>query len=222
MGESKSERKRARKRERVGVCRSLLSDFFSKSCVGCAAMECHGDRLLGRKTCTGRRRCDVVYREALEGLSPDCGMPGDGVSFQKNAGYTEIQTPSREGWSKRHRGACLRHGVTDDLFPRQVMGSNALMFSLGQSKAGFLVKSMRLIPTNMVGQTCETGGACGSHAKRVMTKRRKTVTLNEEQGEVLPWRRTRRRLRCGSTSSRIRCHLVMLALMLHELDVGTQ
>ena len=65
------------------------------------------------------------------------------------------------------------------------MESNALLFSVDQPKAGFLVKSTRLIPTNMVGQTCERVRDCGgSHAKRVMTLRRKTVTLNEAQGEV--------------------------------------
>ena len=46
--------------------------------------------------------------------------------------------------------------VTLTIFPRQVMESNALLFSLDQPKAGFLVKSMRSIPTNSVGQTCET------------------------------------------------------------------
>ena len=54
-----------------------------------------------------------------------------------------------------------------------------------QPKAGFLVKLMRSIPTNSVGQTCERVGDCGSHVKRVLTSRRKdTVTLNEEQVEV--------------------------------------
>ena len=69
---------------------------------------------------------------------------------------TKRPAPTREGWSRRHRGACLRHCDTDDVFPRQVMESNALLFSLDQPKAGFLVKSMRSIPTNSVGQTCKT------------------------------------------------------------------
>ena len=66
--------------------------------------------------------------------------------------------------------------------------------SLGQLEAGFLVKSMRSIPTNMVGQTCErVSHCCGSHVKRVLARRQDTVTLNEEQGAVLRGGRTRRR-----------------------------
>ena len=109
------------------ACAALSSLISSQNLVSAAQPWSAMATAFGRKTCTGRRRYDVVYREAREGLSrlrrrpADCGMPGDGVSFQKNAGYTEIQTPSREGWSKRHRGACVRHGVTDDLFSRQVM-----------------------------------------------------------------------------------------------------
>ena len=90
---------------------------------------------------------------------------------------------------QRHRGACLRHGVTVGVFPRQVMESTAVLFSLGQPVAGLLVKSMRSTPTNMVGQTCERVGDCGFYVKRVMTKRRKTVTLNVEKGEVHPRRK---------------------------------
>ena len=125
----------------------------------------------------------------------DCGMPVDGVALQETAGYT---APTRSGRSRRHRGACLcggvRHGFPDDVFPRQAVESNDLLFSLGQPEAGFLVKSMLSIPTNMVGQTCErVSDCCGSHVKRVLTRRQDTVTFNEEQGAVLSGRRTRRR-----------------------------
>ena len=43
-------------------------------------------------------------------------------------------SPTRAGRSIIHRGACLRYGDTDDVFPRQarqVVESNALLFSLG-------------------------------------------------------------------------------------------
>ena len=76
------------------------------------------------------------------------------------------------------------------------MGSNALLFSLGQSKAGFLVKSMRLIPTNMVGQTCERvilpwlpREACYDQERGQSEVEKDTVTLNEKQDEVLPRRK---------------------------------
>ena len=48
----------------------------------------------------------------------DCGMPGDGVSFQKNAGY-EVD------------------GDTGDVFPRQTVESNAFL-SLWASREGWL------------------------------------------------------------------------------------
>ena len=104
-------------------------------------MECHGDRRPGRYINTGRQDHDVSYDEAREGASrawrrpADCGMPADGVSFQKNAGYED--------------------GDTDDVFPRQAAESNALLFSLDQPMVGYMVKSMRLIPTNTVGQACD-------------------------------------------------------------------
>ena len=67
---------------------------------------------------------------------PDCGMPVDGVSFRKNAGYED--------------------GDTDDVSPRQAVESNALLSLSGPvEKAGYMVKSMRLIPTNTVCQACE-------------------------------------------------------------------
>ena len=132
---------------------------------------------------------------------------------------------------------------------------------------------MRLIPTNNVGQACERVSlprlpreACYDQERGQSKVEKDTETLNEEQGEVLPWRRTkrrtggvwraerrcqwrcqhgeardelhftfneekgeilswrrtRRRLRCGSMSSRVRCQLVKLTLMLHELDIGMQ
>ena len=165
-------------------------------------MKCHGDRFPGRYTSTGGQEHDVSHDEAREPTAA-CQLM---VCPSRSTLVTKGTAPTREGWSKRHRRACPRHGDTDDVLPRQVVESNALFFSLGQPVAGFLVKFMRLLPTNMVGQTCERVGYCGgSHAKRVLTKRRKTVTLNEEQGEVLTWRRTRRRttrgwrLACGAS-----------------------
>ena len=53
---------------------------------------------------------------------------------ERTAGYTR-RAPTRAGRSRRHRGACLRRGVADDVFPRQarqVVESNALLFSLGR------------------------------------------------------------------------------------------
>ena len=75
---------------------------------------------------------DKLWRAMLSFLSrpADCGMPVDGVSFEEKAGYmvrsmrsiptntVDIQHssersstgnyfPIREGWSRRHRGACL-------------------------------------------------------------------------------------------------------------------
>ena len=171
-------------------------------------MECHGDRLPGRKTNTEvpsvEEGLDVerisVARSDEDTMSTMAKLAKEIDEFRdisqptaacqvvvcpsSRTQVTKRPAPTRAGRSRRHRGACLRYGVTDDIFPRQIMESNALLFSLGQPVAGFLVKSMRLIPTNMVGQTCERVGDCGSHAKRVVTKRRKTVTLNEEEGEV--------------------------------------
>ena len=180
-------------------------------------MECHGDRLPGLCKNTGvndvertmsanvrvvglcrrLRHCAPLLRG-----QPTCGMPVECVALQETAGHT---APTRSGRSRRHRGACLgdgvRHGVPDDVIPRQAVESIALLFSLGQPEAGFLVKSMRSIPTNMVGQTCErVSDCCGSHMKRVVARRQDTVTFNEEQGAVLSGRK-------DTTSSRIRCQL---------------
>ena len=85
--------------------------------------------------------CVYVVGYGMESLvSPrpaDCGMPVDGVALQETAGYT---APTRAGQSRRYRGACLgddgvRHGVPDDVFPRQAVESNALLFSLDQPSA---------------------------------------------------------------------------------------
>ena len=125
--EREGERKRERERERFGE--HLLHPTSSRPVwsfhhileSGCAAMECHGDRLPWRYLNTECERHDVGYDEAREGASrdwrqpADCGMPGYGVSFQKNAGYDE-------------------DGDTDDVFPRQAAESNALLFSLSQSR----------------------------------------------------------------------------------------
>ena len=55
-------------------------------------------------------------------------------------------------------------------------------FFLDQLEAGFLVKSMRLIPTNMVGRPANESDCCGSHVKRASTI---SVIVYEVQGEVL-------------------------------------
>ena len=77
---------------------------------------------------------------------------------------------------------------------RHAVESNALLFSL--EKAGYMVKSMRLIPTNKVGQACERVGLprlpreAGFDQERGQSKVKKdTVTLNEKQGEVHPRRK---------------------------------
>ena len=103
-------------------------------------------------------------------------MPGDSVSFQKNAGYED--------------------GDTDDVFLRQAAESNALLFSLDQPVVGYMVKSMRLIPTNTVGQACDRvrlprlPREAGFDQERGQSKvENDTVTLNEEQGDILPRRK---------------------------------
>ena len=152
--------------------------LFSR--VGCAAMECHGDhgdRLPRRYTSTVGQEHDG---EAREGVSR--------------------RAPARSGRSRRHRGACLgdevRHGVPIDVFPRQAAESNALLFSLDQPLAGYMVKSMRLIPRNMVGQACERvrlrrlpREACYDQERGQSKVDKDMATLNEEQGEVLPRRK---------------------------------
>ena len=91
---------------------------------------------------------DVVSGEAREGVSrvrrrpADFGMPGDDVSFQKNAGYTGMRTPARsEGGAKDTEERVYGMVTLTTFFPRQVIKSNALFFSLGHPEAGFLVKS---------------------------------------------------------------------------------
>ena len=94
---------------------------------GCAAMECHGDRLPGRYFKYGGQGHDVSYDEAREGASrdgrrlADSGMPGDGVPLQENAGYEED---------------------TDDVFPRQAVESDALL-SLSASRERLVTWSSR-------------------------------------------------------------------------------
>ena len=188
-------------------------------------MECHGDSLPGRCTNTGvtsaeeghdvdritvmRNDVDKDTMSTMVKLAKEIDVLRD--IGQPTAACQLMVLPSRkqlvtrgvlrpaQGGADRHRGACLRHGVTDDVFPRQprqVVESGALLFSLGQSiaKAGFLVKSMSLIPTNMVAQACERVRlrrllceACYDQAET------DTVTLNEEHGEVTSAEEERRR-----------------------------
>ena len=68
-----------------------------------------------------------------------------------------------------------------DVFPRQAVESNALLFPVDQPTAeDWLhgeVDSWPAKESDCCGCDC-----CGSHVKRVLTN---TVTFNEEQGEVL-------------------------------------
>ena len=148
--------------------------FSFVSCVGCVAMECHCDRLPGRFISTGAKNTmSSMVMPAKEFHETDDGQPTAACQVllcpsRKKLVTTKKPAPTREGWSRRHRGACLRHGDTDDVFPRQAVESNALLFSLDQPLAGFLVKSMRSIPTNMVAPTCErVKDCCSSHVKGV-------------------------------------------------------
>ena len=72
----------------------------------------------------------------------------------------------------------------------------SLVLSGPVEKAGYMVRSMRLIPTNKVGQACERvrlprlPREAGFDQERGQSKVEKdTVTINEEQGAVLPWRK---------------------------------
>ena len=131
-------------------------------------MECHGDhgnRRPGRYINTGRQDHDACCGEARERVSP-----------------------ARSGRSRRHRGACLG-GVPIVVFPRQAAESNALLFSLDQPVVGYMVKSMRLIPTNTVGQAWIPREACYDQERGQSKVEKDTVTLNEKQGEVHPRRK---------------------------------
>ena len=166
-------------------------------------MECHGDRLPGRYISTGAKdTMSATVKPAKEFHETDVGQVI--VCPSTRTLDTKRPAPTREGWSRRHRGACngdeVRHGVPIDVFPRQAAESNALLFSLDQPLAGYMVKSMRLIPTNKVGQACDRVGlqwlpreACYDQERGQSKVEKDTVTLNEEPGEVLPWRRTKRR-----------------------------
>ena len=118
--EREREKEREREREKEWFGEHLLHPTSSRFplCLesGCAAMECHGDRLPGRYT--GGQRHDVSYDEAREGASRAWRRPADGVSFQKNAGYED--------------------GDTDDVFPQQAAESNGLLFSLDQPVVGYI------------------------------------------------------------------------------------
>ena len=128
--------------------RSLLS---SRSHHG---VLCFSSLVSAAQPRSAKNTVPATVKPAKEFRRPaDCGMPGDGVSFQENAG-DKRRALARSGRSTRHRGGCLgdevRHGVPIDVLPRQAAESNALLFSLDQPLAGYMVKSMRLIPTNKV------------------------------------------------------------------------
>ena len=103
------------------------------------------------------------------------------------------------GWSRRHRGACLGavagYGVVP-LLPSRDKLLRAMLSCLPPpaEKAGYMVKSVRLIPTNMV-----------LPLSRIAAAENDTVTLNEEKSEVRPGRKDMtpnapwRRLACGAS-----------------------
>ena len=66
--------------------------------------------------------------------------------------------------------------------PHAICGEQSFLFPLDQPEGGFLVKSMRLIPTNMVGRRAKESDCCGSYVKRASTI---SATVYEVQGEVL-------------------------------------
>ena len=110
------------------------------SCVGCAAMECHGNHLPGRFSSTGAKdTMSTMVKPAKEFHEFDVGQPTAAcqvmVCPSRRTLVTKGPAPTREGWSRRHRGAFLRHGDADDVFPRQAVESNALLFSLDQPTA---------------------------------------------------------------------------------------
>ena len=51
-----------------------------------------------------------------------------------------------------------RHGVPDDVFPRQAVENNVLL-SLSTTRTGYMVRSVRWIPTNKVGQAWKESNA---------------------------------------------------------------
>ena len=99
-------------------------------------MECHGDRLPGRYISTGAKD---TMKPANEFHETDVGQPTAAcqvmVCPSRRTVVPKRPPPTREGWSRRHRGVCLRHGVPIDVFPRQAAESNALLFSLGEVDA---------------------------------------------------------------------------------------
>ena len=136
-------------------------------------MECHGDhgnRRPGRYISTlDKNTMSTAVKPAKEFHEFDVGQRTAACQMmvcpsRRTLVTTRRPAPTREGWSRRHRGACLgdgvRHGVPDDVFPRQAVESNALLFSLYLPVVGYMVKSMRLIPTNTVGQAWIPREAC--------------------------------------------------------------
>ena len=80
-------------------------------------------------------------------------MPGDGVALQEKAGYGQLPPThgGAEDTEERVYGMVSLMTFSRD----NKLWRPMLSCSLGQSKAGFLVKSMRLIPMNMVAQACD-------------------------------------------------------------------
>ena len=88
------------------------------------------------------RRLVTLFRPAQGG--PEDTEEGVLAMMVANSGpfRAEQKAPRSESWRTAWCHLCL--------FPRQAAWSNALLFSLVQPLAGYLVKSMRLIPTNIV------------------------------------------------------------------------
>ena len=129
---------RRKREERLGACRSLS---LSKSCVGYVAMEFHGDRLPGRYISTGGQQRDVSYDEAREGVSRARRRPAvDGKLRPAQGGAEDTEEPV----------LAMRHGMASLLTSSRDKLWRAMLLCLSRpvEKAGYMVKSMRLISTN--------------------------------------------------------------------------
>ena len=148
----------------------------------------------------------ATMKLAKEFHETDVGQPTAACPKRKLV-TTRKPTPTRTGRSRRHRGACLRHGDTDDAFPRQarhVVESNAFLFSLDQptAKDSYMERSFRLTPGLRKSRTAMLPReACFDQ-----------VTFAEEGHDA--------DRRCDSTLSRTRGQLMKLAKEFHELDFG--
>ena len=112
-------------------------------------MECHCDRFPGRYISTGAKdTMSATMKPAKEFHEIDVGQPTAAcqpmVSLQEKAVYDE-EASSDPRWAEhktpRSVSAAMVHGmvVTDDVFPRQAVESNALLFLSQTSRPRRLV-----------------------------------------------------------------------------------